>query len=110
MVLLDNGKVLIASGRGSPDDYHKLCYLYDPVANTWSAPGSNSQSHNNGRGDNFVKLPNGKILISAGEALIAQGATNECEVYDPTTGAWSAAAVYPGGKRSHLSCALLPNG
>jgi Bacterial Ig domain/Cadherin-like beta sandwich domain/HYR domain/Galactose oxidase, central domain/Kelch motif/Regulator of chromosome condensation (RCC1) repeat len=83
LLLLPNGKVLmIGSYTGGVSD--TTTYLYDPVANTWTASGAMAMTRYNTRS---VLLPNGKVLTTT--APIDGGNTSTCELYDIATGTWS---------------------
>ena len=88
--LLQNGKVLVAGGS----DYQIRCYataeLYDPSTGTWTLTGSMTQPrclHS------ATLLSNGEVLVSGGVNSIYDTATATvtcAEIYNPTTGAWTA--------------------
>jgi hypothetical protein len=83
LLLLPNGKVLmIGSYTAGVSD--ATTYLYDPVANTWTASGPMAMMRYNTRS---VLLPNGKVLTTT--APIDGGNTSTCELYDIATGTWS---------------------
>lgn len=55
-------------------------------------------------------LANGKVLVCGGyTSLLRQGATRSCEVYDPTTHAWTATADMAVARVGHTAT-LLANG
>ena len=77
--LLNNGKVLIAGGKGT------LAELYDPSTGTFTPTGNMIRPGV----DTATLLPNGKVLVSGGENTEPLTAA---EVYDPDTGTWSTAS------------------
>ncbi|MBN1208810.1 MAG: Ig-like domain repeat protein [Myxococcaceae bacterium] len=101
--LLNNGKVLVAGGY----TLTTAAQLYDPATGTWSATGPMANYRSS---HTATLLPNGKVLVTGGN--IGSGistSTASSELYDPTTGTWSATGSL---NRSHAyhSAALLPNG
>ncbi|MCP4701839.1 MAG: hypothetical protein GY862_34010 [Gammaproteobacteria bacterium] len=73
--LLPNGKVLAA---GVVTSSGPNAELYDPVAGAWSTAGNLSDAGKAREGS--ILLPNGKVLLSAGEWP---------SLYDPAANAWS---------------------
>jgi N-acetylneuraminic acid mutarotase len=104
-VLLD-GKVLVTGG-----EYAGACEIYDPAADTWSPTGSletERQYHT------ATRLLDGKVLVTAGDGYYTFGGiggptVKSCELYDPASGAWSAAPDLPVEIQEH-SALLLPTG
>jgi N-acetylneuraminic acid mutarotase len=88
--LLSDGRVLLAGGDTGLAQPHSAD-LFDPTSDSWSATGSMitaRQSHVT------VLLPDGRVL-AAGGWNVTQSATsflNTAEIYDPTTGTWTATA------------------
>jgi hypothetical protein len=90
--LLANGKVLVVGGT---DFLNPCCRnlgsaeLYDPASGEWSVTGSLST----GRvGHIAVRLTNGKVLVAGGySGPTLSIAEMSAEIYDPDSGAWSAA-------------------
>ncbi len=96
--LLHNGKVLVAGGSAE---------LYDPTAGTFSTTGSMSAS----RGLAVAALlPNGKVLVAGGDDFSTDaGGFASAELYDPTTGTFSATGSLS-TSRVEAAATLLPNG
>jgi hypothetical protein len=108
--LLPNGKVLVAGGFANtsiPD-----AEIYDPATGSWTATGSLITARASSKA---TLLPSGKVLVAGGFALtFSQGAfLNEYpkggELYDPTTGIWTAAGSLDSA-RYHHTATLLNNG
>lgn len=109
--LLENGRVLVAGGAtGTPSI--ASAELYDPATNTWSLTGSLATARA------FTTeniLPDGKVLVAGGfDAALGSGLSSvfgSAELYDPTTGTWSAAGnmTYPRMAQTAIS-GLLPTG
>jgi Kelch motif/Galactose oxidase, central domain len=104
--LLPSGKVLVAGGYLND----ATAELYDPTTGKWSATGSmlTGRSYHTA-----TLLPSGKVLVTGGDAqpqtLDAGYASASAELYDPTTGTWSATGSMS-MERSWHSATLLPNG
>jgi Tol biopolymer transport system component len=108
--LLLNGKVLVAGGflGGGPLNSVEL---YDPATGTWNRTGN----LNIGRGFHTATLlPNGKVLAAGGDIADPSGlgfdgprAGNSAELYDPTTGMWSATGNLNTERALHTSTLLL---
>jgi hypothetical protein len=100
-VLLSDGKVLVAGGRGfrPPNDYYDLdsAEVYDPVTGSWTAI-ANMHAKTWTRAA-FLQ-PDGKVLVV--------GAQSHAEVYDPATGTWTVLPVRPGS--SYGAATLLSDG
>jgi WD40 repeat protein len=91
-ILLPSGKVLIAGGvfyTGTPPynlvaNYLASAELYDPATGTFSFTGSLKTARS---GNTATVLPNGTVLLAAGENDGANGGyLGSAEIYDPSTG------------------------
>ena len=106
--LLPNGKVLIAGGYNLSGGFLSSAELYDPATGTWTPTGgleTGREYHT------ATLLPNGMVLVAGGEngqpPHIASLAS--AELYDPTSGAWTATGGLNLGRYQHTAT-LLPNG
>lgn len=104
--LLQNGMVLIAGGR-SGNNTLSSAELYDPTTGTFTLTGSLLTA----RCDHSATLlQNGTVLI-AGGYYVGNGlpTITASEIYDPTTGTFSAAGPLGTGRYGH-SATLLADG
>lgn len=87
---LGSNKILVTGGSTYGDGYLRSCEVYEN--GVWAPTGSMAtprQLHV------AVKLNDGKVLVAGGWSN--DGATDTCEIYNPATGTWSAAAPLPQG-------------
>ena len=80
--LLQNGKLLIAGGRGPT--VLASAQLYDPASGRWSFTGSMSTPRQTHTG---TLLPDGHVLVTGGQSGVIL--LDSAEFYDPATGQWS---------------------
>ncbi len=86
---LADGEVLIAGGYNSSGNYLSSAELYDPATETFSAlAGSGGQMRASRYGPTATRLADGRVLIVGGEN--ASGTETSAEVFDPTTGTFTA--------------------
>lgn len=86
---LSAGKILTCGGQSynGSDVQEPHCYIYDPVANTWTMTGDLNTLRTIPR---MVVLNNGKILAVGGRVVENSGdPMASCELYDPSTGLWT---------------------
>lgn len=85
--LLNDGKVLIAGGRGEIGNIQQdiaPCEIYDPATGTFTLTGSLTTPR---AGHSAFLLGNGKVIVIGGRA---DGTwANVVELYDPATGQWA---------------------
>jgi N-acetylneuraminic acid mutarotase len=108
--LLQNGKVLVAGGwaPSGTNIYTKSSELYDPNTGTWAVTGSLITGR---AGFTPVLLANGTVLVAGG---VTGGFTPvnmivSAELYDPSTGIWSATGSLSTARTNHTTT-LLNNG
>ena len=106
--LLPNGKVLVTGGNGDGNTgAQAAAELYDPTNGTWTSTGSLMTprlSHT------ATLLPNGQVLIAGGTySSYATSYLSSAELYDPTTGIWTATGSLT-YSRINDTATLLPNG
>jgi N-acetylneuraminic acid mutarotase len=109
--LLSDGKVLVVGGAGTGGGGGgelASAELYDPATSTWTATGSLATARYS---HTATLLPNGKVLVSGGYSAASGTATAlaSAELYDPTTGAWSATGSLTTARVYHTAT-MLPNG
>lgn len=108
-ILLPSGKVLVAGGWAFSGSsmYTASCELYDPTTGTWTATGSLITAR---AGFTPVPLNNGKVLVAGGISG-SQGGNMiaSAELYDTTTGTWSATGSLATARANHTTT-LLNNG
>lgn len=98
--LLSNGRVLIAGGAFTPGTSGLLATaeIYDPVLKTFTATGSLTTPRTN---HNATLLSNGQVLITG---------DGGGELYDPTSGTFTATKGNMVNYRSTCTATLLSNG
>jgi len=102
-ILLDNGKVLIASANYS---YATAAEVYDPSTQTFSRTSNDMSTAGNGRTyGGVVKLQNGKVFFIGGNNY-----TKTAEIYDPTTNMFTLTNGITSRGRSRSTTTLLNNG
>ena len=102
--LLRDGTVLVMGSNGAQ--------LYDPDSGTWTATGRMPQRH--AAGHAAVLLSDGRVLVAGGyvfdeSGLAIDGIQESVELYEPTTGTWTAAAKMS-NRRNPITLTLLPDG
>jgi hypothetical protein len=87
--LLTNGMVLIAGGSTDFTGPVATAELYDPDKGTFTGAGNMTSAR---MGRTATVLPDGKVLIAGGTVSAGQGfvPSNGAEIYDPSTGIFSA--------------------
>ena len=88
--LLQDGRVLVASGDNPYDDYGNdpgTAEIYDPVTATWSKTGNLGNIRN---GHTATLLPSGKVLVTGG---VYFSAWNGAELYDPVSRTWTPTGI-----------------
>jgi hypothetical protein len=88
MSVLPSGKVLVAGGRVL-DVLSAEAYLFDPASGAWTQTGAmaTARAHHAA-----VLLRDGRVLVAGGGGAGAGAAVGlaSAEIYDPSTGTWSA--------------------
>jgi WD40 repeat protein len=103
--LLD-GRVLVAGGHKDGGVLSRA-EIYDPSTGTWTATGSFAQAR---YAHTATILQNGKVLVVGGETSFAGGSnTASAELYDPTSGLWSATGALAVARHLHTAT-ILPDG
>ena len=116
---LANGRVVVAGGAGGSitglGTPTASCEIYDPTANRWTATGSLLKAK--ALAGQVLELPDGRFGLFGGARgnLLNPLAVNECELYDPATGKWSALPPLLTARVAHVllrtrSCAILAIG
>jgi hypothetical protein len=104
-VLLPSGKVLIAGGDDSTESLSSV-ELFDPANESFTTTRNMTTARS---GATATLLPNGKVLVAGGvdksDALLATA-----ELYDPTTGSFTATAGNMTSARWSHTATLLANG
>ncbi len=103
--LLGNGMVLAAGGENVNGVTFARAELYSPATGKWVLTGSMKV----GRLEHTaVLLPNGNVLVSGGskQSLTGQTVLASAEIYNPSTGLWSATGSLKNARTSHTSTLL----
>ncbi len=91
-VTLNNGKVLVSGGILSGGSVTNAARLYDPVANTWTTTGSMTTA----RRDHSMASASANRVVAVGGGTSGSGCANgttSSEVYNTSSGNWSAAGA-----------------
>jgi hypothetical protein len=99
-IVLDDGSVLVLGGGAGAWATGAQRFL--PGTGAWTTAGTMVYDQLDAK---TVKLLDGRVLAGAS----AQGDLGKCEIYDPATATWSAAADLPDVRRD-CAFAVLPSG
>jgi hypothetical protein len=112
--LLLNGKVLLAGGYDAAGNALASADLYDPATGLFTATGSMTHNHYS---HTATYLKDGRVLIAGGHlngcgsgALCDTGLTATAELYDPSTGKFTAAGSMAHARAEHAAVQLQDGG
>jgi hypothetical protein len=96
--LLADGRVLIAGGTENSGNPLALAEIYDPATGTFTAAGEMSSRR---VGHDAVLIPDGRVALIGGGLDLGGGAPASIpvELYDPTTGSFTALSMRAGLNR-----------
>ena len=103
--LLPDGKVLVAGGDG-PGGVRTTAELFDPRTGTWSPTGRMVIGR---RLHSATLLPNGTVLVAGGvppHASVTARIEASAEIYDPTSGSWTATGSMAAERAGHTATLL----
>lgn len=106
--LLDDGRVLVAGGRGPDGRSMTAAEVWDPTTGHWAEVAPLPVPHHN-ETNAAVGLPDGRVLIAGGsnsEVPLAEAFATTTQVFDPETGVWEVAAPLSVGRNDHSVVAL----
>jgi hypothetical protein len=103
-VLLDDGRVLVASGYNNVDGEVPVAELYQPITGAWSQAAPPLVPRHDATA---TKLRDGRVLLAGG--YTDAGPTRHAEIYDPAANTWTATGPM-NEPRSALQAVLLPDG
>jgi hypothetical protein len=106
VILLLDGRVLVAGGIDVSAGVRKSAEIFDPVTGLFSATGSMAEAHFLGT---FTRLADGRVLAAGGIDPLTIQFTPGGEVYDPATGVWSPVGLLALPRYDH-SATLLNDG
>lgn len=98
VVLLNTGNVLVTDGKSAE--------LYEPASGTFTATGSPLTSRNPGGGFTLSLLGNGKVLLAGGCCASGGGDLAEAELYDSSTGAFTATGSMTQARESAVAAVI----
>jgi hypothetical protein len=106
--LLANGEVLVAGGNNNTTGYLSSAEVYNPATSKWTLTGNMTVPR---EGHGAALLSNGQVLVAGGINATTNGCTTlaTAELYNPSTGAWTATGSMTTGRYSFVLIAL-PNG
>jgi N-acetylneuraminic acid mutarotase len=109
--LLPDGNVLVSGGTyvgGGSGGALSSSELYNPSTRSWTTTGSLNTAR---WGHTATLLPNGQVLVvgGVGSGVGASGDLSSAELYDPSTGIWTATGSLSTTLAFHTAT-LLPNG
>lgn len=106
--LLANGEVLVAGGNNNTTGYLSSAEVYNPATGKWTLTGSMTVPR---EGHDAVLLSNGQVLVAGGINATTNGCNTlaSAELYNPSTGTWTATGNMTTGRYSFVLTAL-PNG
>jgi uncharacterized protein (TIGR03437 family) len=113
--ILPNAQVLIAGGLGTGNAVLGSAELYEYAVPTWSvtknAAGATTQMLATRAAHTATLLSDGKVLVAGGQSMTGTSfvALSSAELYDPSTGTWTATGSLITGRYNHTAT-LLPNG
>jgi hypothetical protein len=112
-VPLADGRVLLIGGAGATGNVLASCEIYDPATNSFAATGSMATPRILHAA---CRLADGRVMVAGGTSTVQpdavaaiQAALSSVEIWNPTTGAWTAANPIS-GPRLGLALSLLPSG
>ncbi len=101
--LLADCRILVAGGgsgaqRGSAE-------IYDPGTDTWTEVASMNVGRH---GHSAFRLPDGRVLVAAGGVPVPgdTAGTASAELFDPSTGSWTATGSLATGRLNHAAAQL----
>jgi hypothetical protein len=103
-VRIPDGRILVMGGTDGTNVL-KLCEVYDPSTETWSATGPMTVAR---RGHTATLMANGKVLVTGG--YDGKVALATAEVYDPSSGIWTATLNPMNSTRRFHTATLLDDG
>jgi N-acetylneuraminic acid mutarotase len=108
VVLLGDGRVLVAGGGTGGESVTAEAELYDPAANRWTPTGSMAAPRIDA---SALRLRTGRVLVAGGTAVAAnqESSLTSAETYDPTSGSWAPAGVMSSAHAA-APIGMLPNG
>lgn len=111
LLLLSTGKALAAGGRSSTSGTSGLtsAEVYDPTTGLWTATGSMA---NGRRLFSMTQLPTSSNSTTSGKILAAGGISGStsltsAELYNASSGTWSAAATMNAARHKHTATLLV---
>lgn len=113
--ILPNAQVLIVGGVGNSNGVLGSAELYEYATPTWgvtkNAAGATTQMNATRAAHTATLLPNGKVLVAGGQSMTGTSfvALSSAELFDPSTGTWTATGSLVTGRYNHTAT-LLPNG
>lgn len=106
--LLPDGRVLVVGGSIGDDATGRSAELYDPSTASWTASGGMAEARS---GHSATLLADGRVLVVGGVGL---GSTPDplvtAELYDPSTGRWTATGSMAEARPNRHTATLLPDG